>query len=164
MVVDRFSKVRVDPTTGLVHRDDFAFAKSEGNPVRYGRAGDCYSAASKCHKGRFQIDLSGTGLRMRKEVVWEAWGNPKLPQRLLNYRKSQDGTFASGECGGSCGGCQPRNEKLFVEPSICPESSPAGRYKSSFTQGSIYPSIYDIVLKKGIANQQKKKNLWLRES
>ncbi|XP_068700145.1 uncharacterized protein [Montipora foliosa] len=119
----RFNKIRVDPTSGLVHRDDYQFTKSEGNPVRYGRAGDCYSAASKCYKGKFLIDLTGTGLRMRKEVEWEGWGTPKLPQRLVNVRKSEDGLTAIGECGGSCGGCQPIQETMFVEPSACFDAS-----------------------------------------
>ncbi|XP_074627228.1 uncharacterized protein LOC141885237 isoform X4 [Acropora palmata] len=119
----RFNKIRLDPATGLVQRDDFQFSKTEGNPVRYGRAGDCYSAASKCHKGKFFIDLTGTGLRMRKEVEWEAWGTPKLPKRLVNVRKSQDGLTAIGECGGSCGGCEPIQEKMLVEPSTCTDAS-----------------------------------------
>ncbi|XP_067053282.1 A disintegrin and metalloproteinase with thrombospondin motifs 9-like [Acropora muricata] len=119
----RFNKIRLDPASGLVQRDDFQFSKTEGNPVRYGRAGDCYSAASKCHKGKFFIDLTGTGLRMRKEVEWEAWGTPKLPKRLVNVRKSQDGLTAIGECGGSCGGCEPMQEKMLLEPSTCTDAS-----------------------------------------
>ena len=123
-----FNKIRVDPESGLVHRDDFQYAKSEGNPVRFGRAGDCFSAASKCQKGKFQVDLSGTGLRMRKDVNWENWGTPKRPQRLLNIHKAEDGTMAYGECGGSCGGCQPINEKMFVEPATCTDQSTTGKY------------------------------------
>lgn len=126
----RFNKIRVDPTTGLVHRDDFQFAKTEGNPVRFARAGDCFSAASKCQKGKFQMDLSGTGLRMRKDVDWEAWGTPKVPQRLLSVRKAEDGTMAYGECGGSCGGCQPIKERMFVEPAACTDPSTTGEYSS----------------------------------
>lgn len=122
----RFNKIRVDPASGLVHRDDFQFAKTEGNPVRFARAGDCFSAASKCNKGKFQVDLSGTGLRMRKDVDWEAWGTPKLPQRLLTIRKAEDGTMAYGECGGSCGGCQPIKEKMFVEPAACTDPTTTG--------------------------------------
>lgn len=124
----RFNKIRLDPASGLVQRDDFQFSKTEGNPVRYGRAGDCYSAASKCHKGKFFIDLTGTGLRMRKEVEWEAWGTPKLPKRLVNVRKSQDGLTAIGECGGSCGGCEPMQEKMLLEPSTCTDASTTGMY------------------------------------
>lgn len=119
----RFNKIRVDPSTGLVHRDDFQFAKTEGNPVRFARAGDCFSAASKCRKGKFQVDLSGTGLRMRKDVDWEAWGTPKVPQRLLSVHKAEDGTMAYGECGGSCGGCQPVKERMFLEPAACTDPS-----------------------------------------
>lgn len=138
----RFNKLRVDPTSGLVHRDDYQFARSEGNPVRFGRAGDCFSAASKCHKGKFQIDLTGTGLRMRKEVEWEAWGTPKLPHRLLNVRKSEDGLTAVGECGGSCGGCQPIKERMYVEPSACTDPSSTGKYKCPTTRKARLLSAY----------------------
>lgn len=116
---NRFHKIRIDPQTSLIHRDDFTFADTIGNHVRYGRAGDCYSAASKCHRGRFQVDLTGTGLRVRSDIDWEPWGSPKIPQRILKYRKSPDGTLVYGECGGSCGGCQPKNEKLYLEPTKC---------------------------------------------
>jgi len=115
----RFYKVRVNPLNGLLQRDDFTFADTLGNPVRYGRAGDCYSASKSCHRGKFQIDLTGTGLRLHKDADWEPWGSPKVPQRLLNYRKSPGGTLAYGECGGSCGGCQPKNARLYVEPQRC---------------------------------------------
>ncbi|XP_048581714.1 uncharacterized protein LOC5511228 isoform X2 [Nematostella vectensis] len=115
----RFNKIRIDPSSGLIHRDDFTFSFHTGNPVKYGRAGDCFSAASKCHKGRFNIDLTGTGLRVRSDIEWEQWGSPKIPHRLLSYRKSDDGTKVFGECGGSCGGCTPKNERLYVEPARC---------------------------------------------
>ncbi|XP_031556840.1 uncharacterized protein LOC116293538 isoform X2 [Actinia tenebrosa] len=115
----RFYKVRVDPTTGLLERDDYRFADIQGNPVRYGRAGDCYSASTSCHKGRFQIDLTGTGLRLRRDSAWVPWGTPRISPNVLNYRQSPDGAMVYGECGGSCGGCQPKNSKLFVEPSQC---------------------------------------------
>ncbi|CAH3026593.1 unnamed protein product, partial [Porites evermanni] len=115
----RFNKLRIDPTSGLIHRNDYQFAKTEGNPVRFGRAGDCFSAASKCRKGKFQIDLSGTGMRMRRDVEWEAWGTPKLPKRLLNVQKTDDGLSVVGECGGSCGGCQHAQERMYVEPAKC---------------------------------------------
>ncbi|EDO27330.1 predicted protein [Nematostella vectensis] len=115
----RFNKIRIDPSSGLIHRDDFTFSFHTGNPVKYGRAGDCFSAASKCHKGRFNIDLTGTGLRVRSDIEWEQWGSPKIPHRLLSYRKSDDGTKVFGECGGSCGGCTPKNERLYLEPARC---------------------------------------------
>ena len=66
---------------------------------------------------------------MLKDVEWEAWGTPKLPQRLLNVRKSEDGLTALGECGGSCGGCQPIKEKMYVEPAACTDASSTGMYK-----------------------------------
>lgn len=126
----RFHKVRVDPHTSLVLRDDYTFADTVGNPVRFGRAGDCYSAASPCKRGKFQIDLTGTGLRVRRDVGWEAWGSPKIPSKLVKYRKSPDGSMVFGECGGSCGGCQPQGEKLYLEPAKCAAEVSMGEFSS----------------------------------
>lgn len=127
IISSRFYKVRVDPTTGLLERDDYKFAETQGNPVRYGRAGDCYSASNSCHKGRFQIDLTGTGLRLRRDTAWVPWGTPKISPNVLNYRQSPDGTMVYGECGGSCGGCQPKNARLFVEPLQCLQTPTRGK-------------------------------------
>ena len=43
--------------------DDYTFAKTDGTPVPFGTAGDCYSPSTDpdCRKGEFSIDLSGTG-------------------------------------------------------------------------------------------------------
>ena len=154
----RFSKIRVDPKTGLVHRDDFRFASSDGNHVRFGRAGDCYSAASRCHKGKFQIDLSGTGLRVKRDAEWEPWGSPRIPQRLLSYKKSEDGSFVYGECGGSCGGCEPKGERLYLEPVSCQPTN--GESSSSSSAAVLLSSTVSSLLSKYINKVDKSAKLF----
>ena len=57
----------IDPT-------DYTFAETEGVPVPYGVAKDCYSIhyggkKAECGiKGTFNIDTSGTGLIIDKQV------------------------------------------------------------------------------------------------
>ena len=63
---------------------------------------------------------------MRGDVEWEAWGTPKLPKRLLNVQKTDDGLSVVGECGGSCGGCQPAQERMYVEPAKCIDRQSTG--------------------------------------
>ena len=63
---------------------------------------------------------------MRRDVEWEAWGTPKLPKRLLNVQKTDDGLSVVGECGGSCGGCQPVQERMYVEPAKCIDRQSTG--------------------------------------
>lgn len=113
----RFSKIRVSPKNGLVRQDDFRFAISEGNPVNFGRAGDCFSLG-KCRRGGFQVDLSGTGFQLRDDVRWGSWGTPK-GSRMINFTRSPDRTRASAVCGGSCGGCQPEHGRIYLVPSSC---------------------------------------------
>lgn len=57
---------------------------------------------------------------------------------MLKYRKSPGGTLAYGECGGSCGGCQPKNARLFVEPQKC-----LGSYSQS--KSSLELSTVDLI-------------------
>ena len=47
--------------------DDFHYSITRsGKRIRYGQAGDCYSASKEsCRKGKFQIDLTGTGFRLK---------------------------------------------------------------------------------------------------
>ena len=65
-------------------------------------------------------------MRMLRDVEWEAWGTPKLPKRLLNVQKTDDGLSVVGECGGSCGGCQPAQERMYVEPAKCIDRQSTG--------------------------------------
>lgn len=52
--------------------DDFHYSTtSSGKPIKYGQAGDCYSASKEsCRKGKFKIDLTGTGFHL--EVSFKA--------------------------------------------------------------------------------------------
>ena len=47
--------------------DDFQYSTtSSGKQIKYGEAGDCYSASKEnCRKGKFKIDLTGTGFRLK---------------------------------------------------------------------------------------------------
>lgn len=47
--------------------DDFHYSTtSSGKQIKYGEAGDCYSASKEsCRKGKFKIDLTGTGFRLK---------------------------------------------------------------------------------------------------
>ena len=119
----RFSKIRVNPKNGLVKQNDFRFAISEGNPVKFGRGGDCFSLG-ECRRGGFQLDLSGTGLGLRDDIRWASWGAPK-GSRMINFTKSPDHTKVSAVCGGSCGGCQPSNGRIYLVPSSC--NAPLGK-------------------------------------
>ena len=62
-----FSKVLVDLNSMSIVPDDFYYSTtSSGKRIKYGEAGDCYSASKEsCRKGRFQIDLTGTGFRLK---------------------------------------------------------------------------------------------------
>lgn len=63
-----FTKVRLilGPNGATIKTDDFQFATKVGKNVPLGVAGDCYSASSNnCRKGRFKIDLTGTGFHLK---------------------------------------------------------------------------------------------------
>ena len=62
-----FSKVLVDLNSMSIVPDDFYYSTtSSGKRIKYGEAGDCYSASKEsCRKGKFQIDLTGTGFRLK---------------------------------------------------------------------------------------------------
>ena len=47
--------------------NDFEYSTtSSGKQIKYGEAGDCYSASKEnCRKGKFKIDLTGTGFRLK---------------------------------------------------------------------------------------------------
>ena len=128
----------MNPKNGLVKQDDFRFAISEGNPVKFGRGGDCFSLGD-CRRGGFQMDLSGTGLALRDDVEWGSWGAPQ-GSRMINFTKSPDHTKVSAVCGGSCGGCQPAKGRIYLVPSSC--NTPIGKcffyYSMSLQNGHIY--------------------------
>ncbi|XP_008144491.2 A disintegrin and metalloproteinase with thrombospondin motifs 9 isoform X1 [Eptesicus fuscus] len=98
-----FQKIRIDLGTMQIITTDLQFARtSEGHPVPFATAGDCYSAA-KCPQGRFSINLYGTGLSLTESARWISQGN----YAVSNIRKSPDGTRVVGTCGGYCGKCTP---------------------------------------------------------
>jgi hypothetical protein len=113
----------VNPKNGLIKQDDFRFAISEGNPVKFGRGGDCFSLG-ECRRGGFQMDLSGTGLELRDDIRWGSWGAP-MGSRMINFTRSPDRTKVSAVCGGSCGGCQPAKGRIYLVPSSC--NAPLGK-------------------------------------
>uniref|UniRef100_A0A5F9CF40 ADAM metallopeptidase with thrombospondin type 1 motif 9 n=1 Tax=Oryctolagus cuniculus TaxID=9986 RepID=A0A5F9CF40_RABIT len=98
-----FQKIRINLVTMHIMTTDLQFARtSEGHPVPFATAGDCYSAA-KCPQGRFSINLSGTGLALTDSARWISQGN----YAVSDIKKSPDGTRVIGKCGGYCGKCTP---------------------------------------------------------
>ncbi|KAL1790423.1 A disintegrin and metalloproteinase with thrombospondin motifs 9 isoform X1 [Sigmodon hispidus] len=98
-----FQKIRIDLTSMQIITTDLEFARtSEGHPVPFATAGDCYSAA-KCPQGRFSINLYGTGLSLTESARWTSQGN----YAVSDIKKSPDGTRVVGKCGGYCGKCTP---------------------------------------------------------
>uniref|UniRef100_A0A8C5K7Q4 ADAM metallopeptidase with thrombospondin type 1 motif 9 n=1 Tax=Jaculus jaculus TaxID=51337 RepID=A0A8C5K7Q4_JACJA len=98
-----FQKIRVDLTSMQIITTDLQFARTtEGHPVPFATAGDCYSAA-KCPQGRFSINLYGTGLSLTESARWISQGN----YAVSDIKKSPDGTRVVGKCGGYCGKCTP---------------------------------------------------------
>ena len=119
-LVSRFRRVRINPLNMLLVRDDFRHAFTSGNHVKYGTAGDCYSKSSEdCRKGRFKINLSGTGLHMNQRT-WVATGYPKeMAERITQFQSSADWTQVSAHCGGSCAECEPNEGHISIQTDIC---------------------------------------------
>lgn len=55
---------------------DYTYSKQiSGKPVPFGEAGDCYSNSKRgCPQGRFNIDLTGTGMRVSQDTAWVGKG------------------------------------------------------------------------------------------
>ena len=107
--VTKFTKVRLDIAKMAIVADDYSFAtvESGGKPIKFGAAGDCYSAnLGNCRRGSFKIDLTDTGLSMQKDVNWVASGFPP-GIRMQEFYRSRDGRVVSAKCGGWCGHCGP---------------------------------------------------------
>jgi len=120
-----FRRVRINPTNMLLVRDDYRHAYTTGNPVKYGTAGDCYSKSTEdCRKGRFKINLAGTGVHMN-ERKWVATGFPKdMSERITQFQNSADWKTVSGHCGGSCSECEPSEGHIRITPDICEAAAP----------------------------------------
>ena len=87
---------------------DFTYAETEtgGTAVPYGSAGDCFSAnTSNCRRGKFMIDLSGTGLRVADGVSWRVASN--TPGFNMQDFVNHQGILIQSKCGGWCGHCAP---------------------------------------------------------
>ena len=65
--------------------DDFHYSTtSSGKEIKYGEAGDCYSASkASCRKGKFKIDLTGTGFRLK--VSFETRLYPYAVYMVLHF-------------------------------------------------------------------------------
>ncbi|XP_048029655.1 A disintegrin and metalloproteinase with thrombospondin motifs 9-like [Megalobrama amblycephala] len=65
-------------------------------------------------KGRFRINLSGTGLKVADNTKWISQGN----YAMADIHRSRDGSRVSRICGGNCGKCTPSSiSGLVVEVS-----------------------------------------------
>lgn len=85
--------------------DDYLFAESNGVPIPFGSAGDCFSANQdpSCRKGSFMIDLSASGLKIGASVKWQMQDSTLAIADFQNDR----GIRVSAKCGGWCGRCTP---------------------------------------------------------
>uniref|UniRef100_A0A669EPM2 ADAM metallopeptidase with thrombospondin type 1 motif 20 n=1 Tax=Oreochromis niloticus TaxID=8128 RepID=A0A669EPM2_ORENI len=99
-----FHKVRLDLNSLRITITDLRFSQTPlGQPVPFGTAGDCYSAA-KCPQGQFSINLIGTGFKVAQATKWTSQGN----YVSVKVHRSEDGTRIYGRCGGFCGKCIPQ--------------------------------------------------------
>ncbi|XP_067686027.1 uncharacterized protein [Haliotis asinina] len=104
-----FQKIRFDVKHMTVVRNDYTFSNWTSKATPYGRAADCYtthgdSVAVCGTKGRFTIDLRGTGLAVVPEQTWSKDGFMSIIQSIS---RSHEGSVIELRCGGFCGGCDP---------------------------------------------------------
>ncbi|XP_071112154.1 A disintegrin and metalloproteinase with thrombospondin motifs 9-like [Haliotis cracherodii] len=104
-----FQKIRLDVKNMAVVRKDYTFANWTNAAMQYGRAADCYTThgngLARCGtKGRFTIDLRGTGLAVVPEQTWRKYGYLSIIQSIT---RNQEGTVIELKCGGYCGHCDP---------------------------------------------------------
>ncbi|XP_059469110.1 A disintegrin and metalloproteinase with thrombospondin motifs 9-like isoform X2 [Neocloeon triangulifer] len=100
-----FTKIRFNPQSLKVTRDDFTFARLiRGRKyIPYGEAGDCYSNVL-CPQGRFSVNLSGTPFRVSPTTGWISNGGS------MDQHPDEEHQKVWGKCGGNCGTCSPRKE------------------------------------------------------
>ncbi|KAG8040963.1 hypothetical protein G9C98_001951 [Cotesia typhae] len=108
-----FKRVRIDVARLIIVANDYTFSWTKGaKRVEYGKAGDCYSRQD-CPQGRFSINLTGTALKLAREVTWK----PEKSRANLAINRITDQRIL-GKCGGYCGFCSPAGDmKLEVHPS-----------------------------------------------
>lgn len=101
-------------------QDDYQYSEtnSNGSPIPFGTAGDCYSASQnqECRKGGFMIDLTGTGLKVKDNVEWTV--KSETPGMKISGFKNDKGLQISAKCGGWCGQCLPKSS-LRIELVRC---------------------------------------------
>ncbi|XP_065348450.1 A disintegrin and metalloproteinase with thrombospondin motifs 9 isoform X3 [Cloeon dipterum] len=100
-----FTKIRFNPQSLKVTRDDFTFARLiRGKKyIPYGEAGDCYSNLV-CPQGRFSVNLSGTPFRVSPTTGWLSNGGS------MDQHPDEEHQKVWGKCGGNCGTCSPRKD------------------------------------------------------
>ena len=142
----RFRRVRINPSNMLLVRDDYTHAYSEGNPVKYGTAGDCYSKSTEdCRKGQFKINFQGTGVSLTPRK-WVATGMPKdMNERITQFKNSSDWKQVSAHCGGSCAECEPSEGHIRVQPDKCAAvSSSSGSKRAKKGKRKWYSWLYGL--------------------
>jgi len=118
LLVDR------DTNTVSIATDDDAFlykdefSSTNANNKAPGTAGSCYSwnACESAKRGKFSVDLTGTGFALAESVKWKAtgWGNGS-PDSVGSYMRTD--YKASGKCGAWCGSCKPESGiQLIADP------------------------------------------------
>ena len=67
--------------------DDFLYSTtSSGKQIKYGEAGDCYSTSKEnCRKGKFKIDLTGTGFRLKVSLTTTLYPYPVYVVYVLHF-------------------------------------------------------------------------------
>ncbi|XP_067686029.1 A disintegrin and metalloproteinase with thrombospondin motifs 9-like [Haliotis asinina] len=104
-----FQKIGFDVKHMTVAINDYTFSNWTNKATPYGRAADCYtthrgSVAVCGTKGRFTIDLRGTGLAVVPEQTWRQHGYLAI---IESISRSREGNVIELRCGGYCGGCDP---------------------------------------------------------
>ncbi|CAB4034681.1 venom prothrombin activator pseutarin-C non-catalytic subunit-like, partial [Paramuricea clavata] len=82
--------------------------------VSYGNAGDCFSKALCMPRGLFNIDLTGTGLRIKPGVSWGRGAWPAEHKKLYTIHEDLYAQVIDANCGAYCGSCYP-NGPLYLE-------------------------------------------------
>lgn len=94
-------KVRFDPVKMLIIRDDNHFADSRYH--YYGSAKTCCpNNGAQCKHTWFMINLSDTGLRLKKQARWVTTGRTQIAKSVPIEK---DGMYFVS-CKGSCGECR----------------------------------------------------------
>jgi len=118
---------------GTFESEAHAWSATNGKKTYYkknipvGYAGDCYSwnACAAAKKGSFKIDLTGTGFAVDASVTWQGkgWGNGR--DKMVNFKREQNGQVISANCGAWCGRCEPTGH-IFLKP-VAGYVPPSGR-------------------------------------